>query len=250
MRAILTYHSVDDSGSVISMAESVFRRHAAWLGSGAVRATGVEELLTLDPEEEAVAITFDDGFANFESAAWPILQEYGLPATLFVVADRVGGTNAWGRETGPAVPELPLLDWTSLASLAESGVELGSHTRRHPRLPGLEPGRLEDEVVGSAEAIEKHTGVSPAGFAYPYGALDEPSQRAVENCYSWACTTELTWLTHDVRPHRLPRLDSYYYRNSGLIERWGSSAFRRHLWLRGHARSLRARMARAGGRNG
>lgn len=250
MRAILTYHSIDDSGSVISLPESVFRRHAAWLGSGAVRVTSVRELLTLDPEEEAVAITFDDGFANFGGTVWPILREHGLPATLFVVADHVGGTNAWGGEPDPAIPELQLLDWDNLASLAEQGVELGSHTRRHPRLPDLDPERLEDEVVGSAEAIEGHTGVRPTGFAYPYGAVDPSSAQAVERAYDWACTTELTWLPDRVRRHRLPRLDSYYYREATLMERWGSKAFRRHVRLRGGARRLRARIAGSRGRGG
>ncbi len=250
MRAILTYHSIDESGSVISLSEAVFGRHAAWLASGAVRVTGVAELLTLDPEEEAVAITFDDGFANFAATAWPILQEHGISATVFVVADHVGGTNTWCGEADPAIPELPLLDWDSLADLAEEGVELGSHTRRHPRLPGLEAERLEDEVAGSADAIERHTGVSPAGFAYPYGALDLASREAVEDRYVWACTTELMWLPEDVRPHLLPRLDSYYYREASLIERWGSNAFRRHLQLRANARRLRGRVARLRHRRG
>lgn len=249
MRAILTYHSIDDSGSVISLSEAVFRRHAAWLGSGAVRVTRVEELLTLHPEEEAVALTFDDGFENFGDTAWPILQEHGLPATVFVVADHVGRTNRWGGETDPSVPELPLLDWGSLARLAEEGLELGSHTRRHPRLPGLEAESLEEEVAGSAGVIERHTGVRPAGFAYPYGALDRTSQEAVADRYAWACTTELRWLSDDVQPHQLPRLDSYYYRDPSLIERWGSTAFRRHLRLRGSARRLRERVTRwSGGR--
>lgn len=248
MRAILTYHSIDESGSVISLSEAVFRRHVAWLGSGAVRVTGVAQLLTLDPEEEAVAITFDDGFANFGSTAWPILREHGLAATVFVVSDHVGRTNAWGGRTDAAIPELPLLDWDSLAGLAEEGVELGSHTRRHPRLPGLETEGLEDEVAASADAIERHTGVGPAGFAYPYGAFDRRSRRVVEDRYAWACTTELKCLPADAQPHLLPRLDSYYYRDAGLLVRWGSSAFRRHLRLRGGARRLLERLLRWSGR--
>lgn len=250
MRAILMYHSIDDSGSVISLPEDVFRRHAAWLGSGAVRVAGVRDLLRSDPEEDAVAITFDDGFANFESTAWPLLQEYGLPVTVFVVADHVGGTNAWEGAPDPAIPELPLLDWDTLARLAERGVELGSHTRRHPRLPHLDPEELEDEVAGSAAAIERRTGERPAGFAYPYGAVEARSRRAAERSYDWACTTELTWLPDRVHRHRLPRLDSYYYRDAALLERWGSKAFRRHVRFRGNARRLRTRFAGSRGDGG
>ncbi len=240
MRAILTYHSIDPSGSVISMADSVFRNHVEWLGSGAVRVTGVEELLTLDPDEDAVAITFDDGFANFASTAWPVLKEHGLPATVFVVTDRAGGTNAWSDNEDPAIPELPLLDWDSLGRLAEEGVELGSHTRTHARLPGLEAERLTDEVAGAADVLEDRAGVRPAGFAYPYGALDRAAHRMVGDTYRWACTTELGELPAAAEAHRLPRLDAYYYQTSGLLERWGSAPFRLHLWLRGGARRFRA----------
>ena len=239
MRAILAYHSIDPSGSVISMADAVFRSHVKWLGSGAIQVTGVEELLTLDPDEDAVAITFDDGFANFASTAWPVLREHGLPATVFVVTDRVGGTNAWSDSETPAIPELPLLDWDTLGRLAEEGVELGSHTRTHARLPGLEPGALAEEVAGAADELEEHAGVRPAGFAYPYGSLDQAAHRMVGDTYRWACTTELGVLPSDPEAHRLPRLDAYYYQRSGLLERWGSAPFRTHLWLRAGARRLR-----------
>lgn len=246
MRAILTYHSIDPSGSVISVADSVFRRHVQWLGSGAVRVTGVEELLTLDPDDDAVAITFDDGFTNFASAAWPVLRDHGLPATVFVVTDRVGRTNAWSGHENPTIPELPLMDWDSLGRLVEEGVELGSHTRDHRGLTGLAPERLEDEVVGSADAIEERTGARPAGFAYPYGVIDRTAHRMVSDTYDWACTTEMSGLPAETEAHRLPRLDSYYYRSPGLLERWGSTSFRMHLWLRGEARRLRARVTRWG----
>ena len=96
MRAILTYHSIDDSGSPISVAPEEFRAHVRWLSSGLVRVVPLAELVTLPPEEEAVAITFDDAFQNFASVAAPLLYEHGLPATLFVVSGRVGRDNAWG----------------------------------------------------------------------------------------------------------------------------------------------------------
>jgi peptidoglycan/xylan/chitin deacetylase (PgdA/CDA1 family) len=242
VRAILTYHSIDPSGSVISMAEPVFRRQVEWLASGAVRVVGVGELLATAPEDDAVAVTFDDGFANFESAAWPLLREHGLPVTVFVVTDRVGKTNAWDGAMDHGIPEFPLLGWESLSRLSEEGVELGSHTRRHPPLCDLPPDRVGDEVVGSAEAIEKRTGRRPAGFAYPYGWADDSSRRAVAETYDWACTTELDWLRPGAEAHRLPRLDTYYYQSRGRLERWGSGAFRAHLRIRSGARRLRSRI--------
>ena len=65
MRAILTYHSIDPSGSPISVSPAAFRRHIEWLASGRVRVVRLEELMRLPAGEDAVALTFDDGFAKF-----------------------------------------------------------------------------------------------------------------------------------------------------------------------------------------
>ena len=94
MRAILTYHSIDPSGSPISIDQPTFARHVAWLASGAARVVDVGELLTLSDQDDAVAITFDDGFANLRDQAWPLLREHDWPATVFVVSDLAGTTNA------------------------------------------------------------------------------------------------------------------------------------------------------------
>lgn len=239
MRAILTYHSVDPSGSVISVDEDVLRRHADWLASGAVRVVSVGELFELDDAEEAVAITFDDGFENFGQIAWPILAERGLPATVFVVAGHVGGHNDWGGAPAAGVPQLPLMDWAALGQLAEAGVSVGGHTMLHPRLAGMPRDRVEAEVAGCAEAIEREIGVRPEGFAYPYGSCDEQAVEVAEASYAWACTTELTPVGPSADRHRLPRLDAYYYRRPGQLERWGTVGFKARLALRGAARTLR-----------
>jgi hypothetical protein len=69
MRAVLTYHSIDESGSVVSVPEAAFRSHVEWLASGAVRVVPLEELLSMDDGVDAVAITFDDGPESFGAVA-------------------------------------------------------------------------------------------------------------------------------------------------------------------------------------
>jgi peptidoglycan/xylan/chitin deacetylase (PgdA/CDA1 family) len=117
MRAILTYHSVDETGSVISISERSFRGHAAWLAKGHVRVVPLDEITSVPPDEDAVAITFDDGLASFGRVASPLLLEHGLPATLFVVADAVGSSNVWRGRQDPGIPVQPLLDWEQLGAL-------------------------------------------------------------------------------------------------------------------------------------
>ena len=95
MRAILTYHSIDSSGSPISIDAQSFQRHVDFLASSKLKVVPLSEIVS-DSVEDALAITFDDGVVNFAAQAWPRLRDRGLPATLFVVTGRVGKDNAWG----------------------------------------------------------------------------------------------------------------------------------------------------------
>lgn len=241
MKAILTYHSIDPSESVISVSEEIFRRHVAWLASGRVRVTTIDELLRLPESADAVALTFDDGMQNFADVAAPLLSARALPATVFVVADHVGKTNAWGGVGDPGVPTLPLLKWEDLGRLAEQGVTLGAHSRTHPRLATMAPGALADEICGAATLIERHTGVGPFGFAYPYGSVTDAAASLVGAYYRWGCTTELRPLRPLEDAARLPRLDMFYFRQPGRLESWGTTRFDYYVKLRSHARRLRQR---------
>jgi peptidoglycan/xylan/chitin deacetylase (PgdA/CDA1 family) len=240
VRGILTYHSIDDSGSVISTPPSLFRQQAAWLASGQIQVVPLDEIQRLPPESDAVALTFDDGFENFAAVAWPELRERQLPATLFVVVDHVGRTNEWVNGARTDVPTLPLLDWAELGRLAEEGVSIGSHTRTHPALTRLDRNQLEDEVAGSLERIRRDTGVRPQAFAYPFGCVDSGVADAVRRVYRWACTTELRFVGPSDAPHLLPRIDMYYCRRRGRLESWESTGFQSYISMRRLLRRLRS----------
>ncbi len=241
------YHSVDSSGSPISLTADCFERHVRWLAGGTVDVVPLADLPGGDDGgRDAVALTFDDGFANFATEAWPRLAERGLPATVFAVGDHVGKTNAWGGVGDPRVPELPLLDGDALGRLAEAGVEIGAHSRRHPRLPQLAAPALRDELDGARAIIERYTGRPVTSFAYPYGAVDERVADGARQSYARACTTALRPLGASDDTHLLPRLDALYYRDPARLEAWGRAAFRRHLrYLAWRARARRVRDALA-----
>jgi peptidoglycan/xylan/chitin deacetylase (PgdA/CDA1 family) len=247
MRAILTYHSIDDSASAISVTEEAFRSHVRFLASGRVNVVPIESLPTLPDESDAVALTFDDGFENFGRAALPLLMAHSLPATVFVVTQHVGRTNAWNGVSQPGIPTLPLMDWPALERVRRCGVTIGAHTRRHRNLTGASPDEVDAEVAGSADDLERALGERPATFAYPYGGCDRRVSDAVRRHFALACTTELRMLEQGDDPARLPRLDAFYFRAPGQLEAWGTGAFRRRLWLRARGRAVR-RLIRAGGR--
>lgn len=244
MRGILTYHSIDPSGSAISVDAATFAAHVEWLATPPTRVVPLGDVLRNTGDDPVVALTFDDGFANFAAEAWPRLRDHGLPATLFVVASHAGGTNAWGGGPGGraarGIPTLPLLDWHAIGNLAEEGVDIGAHTRSHPDLRTVDAARLADEVEGGAADIAARTGCRPAGFAYPYGAVDARARREVARVYARACTTELRPLRTSEDAHRLPRLDAFYFRRPEQLAAWGTARFRARLTLRRAMRAARA----------
>jgi peptidoglycan/xylan/chitin deacetylase (PgdA/CDA1 family) len=240
MRAILTYHSIDASGSPVSCHPDVFRSHVRWMASGRVRVVTLDSLVALPDSADAVAVTFDDGFVNFRDVALPLLHAHGLPSTVFVVADHTGRTNAWRGTADRGIPVLPLLDWAAIAALPERGVAIGSHGRTHRELTALGPAALDEEVAGSASVIARHTGVHPTTFAYPYGAIDRHAAAAVAAHYRYGCTTEFRVLDARARASELPRLDAYYFSRSGLFDAWGTVGFARFVSRRRQLRRVRA----------
>lgn len=245
MRAIFTYHSIDASGSVISVTPDAFREHVSAFVHSRARLMHIDDLANAPADEDAIAVTFDDGFANFATHGWPLLRDAGVPVTLFVVTTRAGKTNDWNGGLPQRIPELPLLDWDAIGRLAEEGVAIASHTQTHPDLRCVDAEQLHDELRGAAERIAKLTGDAPKSFAYPFGHYNEAVLDAVRDAYECACTTEMGVLSRDPDPHQLPRLDSYYYRRPDRIARFGSKGFRRHLWARGTARRVRATVTAA-----
>ena len=237
------YHSIDDSQSVISIDRDRFRQQMEWLARGPVTVTTPGELLApsavAPPGGPAVALTFDDAFRNFATEAWPILRDLGLPVSLFVPTGHVGGTNAWNAGSGVPIPTLDLMDWSSVARLATEGVTIGSHTCSHPDLRTIPPARLEDELVQSAETIERAIGLRPADLAYPYGAVDTTVATAGRRHYRAAFTTVLSDLPATTDRWRIPRLDMFYFRRPGQIERFGSVTFRNRVRVRRLGRHLR-----------
>ena len=97
---ILTYHSIDDSGSIISTDPKKFRAQMQHLVDTSCSVISLADIVTcirnnrpLPPK--SVAITFDDGFKNFLNIAYPILKEFEFTATVFLVPGFCGQNNQW-----------------------------------------------------------------------------------------------------------------------------------------------------------
>lgn len=243
MKATLTYHSLDDSGSAISVTPSAFANHLAWLSSGRVRVLPLAELVTHDDAaDDAVAITFDDGFANVREAVTQ-LRDRGLPVTLFAVTGRVGTTNEWNDQPQRGIPTLPLLSWTDLEQLTGKGLSVEAHSRSHVSFVGLSETALDAELRGCQEDLHARLGVTSTQLAYPYGEVNDAVEARARAFYRHAHTTEFRVVTNGDSATRLPRLDMYYFQEPGVLESWGTRAFARRLAWCATRRRLRGRIA-------
>lgn len=232
MRLTLTYHSIDSSGSAISVPPEAFDAHLAWFTSGRVPVVSLDTLITASHAPgDAVAITFDDGFANIRG---PVerLRAAGLPVTIFVVSGHAGGTNAWRGRSHPTIPTLPLLSWSDLEQLAARGVSLCAHTHTHPGLAALSDAAIDDELQRCRDELKQRLGVEPEHVAYPYGDLDDRVVARARTCYRFAHTTEFAGVQPGLDPMRLPRIDMYYLQRPRSLDSWGGTSFMANLaWI-------------------
>ena len=183
---ILMYHRVGTppTGSRLRklwMDPADFRRQIeAVLADGyeTVFASRLAEPASLPPKPAVV--TFDDGTADNYEAAFPILKDLGVKATVFLVADWVGKRNGW--EDPADEPWQRTLTWEQVRAMQDSGlVEFGSHTMTHPDLRKLSDAALAYELSESKRRLEAALGRRVDAFAYPFGAgaYDERVRAAV-----------------------------------------------------------------------
>ncbi|MHB1320061.1 MAG: polysaccharide deacetylase family protein [Acidithiobacillus ferrivorans] len=121
-----------------------------------------------EQEAKVAVITLDDGYRDNLENALPVLQRYGFTATCYVVSAALGDHNYWDAEQLGA--SKPLMNLNELRSWQAGGMEVGAHSRHHPRLPELSDAALADEVAGSRQELEDLLGVPVTQFCYPYGA--------------------------------------------------------------------------------
>jgi peptidoglycan/xylan/chitin deacetylase (PgdA/CDA1 family) len=121
-----------------------------------------------------VALTFDDGFQDFHTHAFPILQRYGFTATMYLPTASIGETRRFfslgsASVAGPRSSVVrQCLSWSEVRELHTAGIEFGSHTVNHPKLYDLAWPQIESELRDSKKTIEDELRSAVASFCYPY----------------------------------------------------------------------------------
>lgn len=220
---ILGYHRVAedrDDPHVLCVHPSHFRDHlqvisrhfqvvrpADLLGRSDAAPEPPSNGLELGKARRALALTFDDGYADVMGAALPLVEDVAMPLTVFVVAGAVGTDRfRWDRDRD-GFDGRPLTT-AELRELADHPlVEIGAHTLSHPDLTTLAPREVRREVVEGRDRLEALLNRPVTSFSYPHGGVNERVQRAVrESGCRLACASRPGLITESSDPLRLPRL--------------------------------------------
>jgi peptidoglycan/xylan/chitin deacetylase (PgdA/CDA1 family) len=175
---ILMYHSVSDDPEEgvrpyyrVATNPRRFAEHMEWLTELGYSGVSLEDgLLKLSEGKvngrRPVAITFDDGFRDFHTTAWPVLRRCGFTATMYL-------PTAFVRQRRTTLRGKECLTWNEVRELRAHGVRFGSHTVTHPKLHEMTSPEIERELTFSKKSLEHELGEEIASFAYPYAFPQE-----------------------------------------------------------------------------
>ena len=228
MPVVLMYHSVTRYASdpyLVTVSPERFGQQLRWLRRRGLRGVSVAELLAARRHgagRDLVGLTFDDGYADFAEHVMPALAGHGFTATVFVIAGRLGGDNAWDA----AGPRKPLMTARQVRQAADAGMEIGSHGLCHVSLPGVSGPALTAETENSRAVLQGVSGQPVTGFCYPYGHVDGRVVRGVRVAGDeYGCAI---WHSAHTGHHALPR--TYVGDTDSGWRLWAKVARHRVTW--------------------
>ena len=171
---LLQYHHIStETPPSTSTSPEDFRRHLEYLRDNDFNVMPLDEMLqslkSRQPiPDKSVAITFDDGYISIYSEAFPVLQSFGFPFTLFISTQPIDD-----NQNG-------FMNWDQVREMSEAGVLIANHMVNHFYMLDREPGetdsvwleRQRQELLAAEERIRINTGQSLKYLAYPFGEFD------------------------------------------------------------------------------
>jgi peptidoglycan/xylan/chitin deacetylase (PgdA/CDA1 family) len=173
----------------LSVTPANFEAQLAWLrnqGYVGITLTDLVYYLALGRSlpDKAVILTFDDGYRDTYTHAFPLLKRYGYVGTFFLVTRPIDNGD-------PAY-----LTWDMVKTMHQAGMDFEPHGYRHYDLRGKDVDFLVYEIVGAKEAIEARTGQIARFFSYPSGSYDDQTIAVLRSAYFWGAVGVEQGATH------------------------------------------------------
>lgn len=192
---ILAYHRIaNDPLDDLAVSPAMFAQQMALINRSGFQVLSLDEvILRLENGEDlrhSLALTFDDGYADFLDFGLPILRAFEFTATIFVVTGKLGTMSNWHRRSTPGL----LLEPPALHHIQQAGVKVGSHSASHSSLVELTDAELARELHDSRVALENLLHEPVKHFSYPFGRWSSRERQAViEAGYESACAIGGFW---------------------------------------------------------
>jgi peptidoglycan/xylan/chitin deacetylase (PgdA/CDA1 family) len=212
--AVLTFHSISSEPGPTSIDAATFRMQMDVLAESGFTSMTCQDFLDwrqgrAKGATRRVLITFDDGFADFATVAFPMLRERSFSCMVFVPTGKLGKREDWrGANASPR----PLMSWSTLSELAGAGVEFGGHGVTHADLTRLAPDRRRQEVERCAQDLAERIGRRTRGFATPYGHVNPAVLADLARTYDVAFGTRFDRARPTCDLFDVPRIEMHYFR--------------------------------------
>lgn len=184
---VLMYHSIDyKKNNPLIMPKEQFREQMKYLKDNGYTTLTLNELFSFFENntpvpDKSVVLTFDDGYADNYTNAFPIIKEFGFKATVFMITDTVDKSGAY-------------LNSTQLKEMDAYGFDVESHTLDHEELSKLSYAQQLNELKKSKLFLEKLLNKQVSYIAYPVGKYNKETVKAAQEAgYKMAFTTNGTW---------------------------------------------------------
>jgi peptidoglycan/xylan/chitin deacetylase (PgdA/CDA1 family) len=166
---ILCYHSIGQTASGVNdVSPTQFRRQIELALRSGFQFVSPGDIAQTGGDPKDLAITFDDAWASVLREAAPILRDYNIPWSLFVVTSWSDHNSSWAKEH--------ILPWRDIDRLMTDGAQIGSHSISHLDFGRIDEAQMIDELGGSRDTIRQRLGFAPSSFAIPYGqSMNWPS---------------------------------------------------------------------------
>jgi peptidoglycan/xylan/chitin deacetylase (PgdA/CDA1 family) len=173
----------------LSVTPALFESHLKYLTDAGYHAITLDDLLYAlaqgrELPAKPVILTFDDGYEDNYTNAFPLLQKYSMVGHFFIISDFVNQERAG------------YLTWAQIEEMAAAGQRFGSHSRDHPSLKGQSDDYLVWQALGGKEALEEHLGQHPRWISYPAGQYDDRTIAIYKSAGYWGGLTTQQGAAH------------------------------------------------------